>query len=64
MAEIFLCALQLVLLGVVISVMVFFMRKNAEDIDPMLALALNGFSLFLAVLYLIIVASLIGRWCI
>jgi hypothetical protein len=64
MVKIFFCSLQLVLLGAVILGMAYFMRKNAEDRDPMLALALNGFCLLLVVLYLIIATSLIGRWCI
>jgi hypothetical protein len=64
MVEIFLCSLQLILLGAVILVIAYFMRKNAEDRDPMLALALNGFCLLLVVLYLIVATSLIVRWCI
>jgi hypothetical protein len=64
MAETFLCSLQLALLTAVVLVVTYFMRKNAEDRDPMLALALNGLSLFLAFLYLIVAVSLIGRWCI
>jgi hypothetical protein len=64
MVEIFLCSLQLILLGAVILVMAYFMRKNAEDRDPMLALALNGLYLLLGFFYLIVATSLIGRWCI
>jgi type II secretory pathway component PulM len=45
------------------SVVVYFMWKSAEDRDPMLALALKGFYLFLVVIYLVVMAPLIGRWC-
>ena len=64
MVPIFLCYLLLVLLGAVISVVAYFMWRSAEDRDPMIALALFGFYLFMVVLYLIVVVPLIGRWCI
>jgi hypothetical protein len=63
MVEVFLCSVQMILLGVVISIVAYFMWRSSEDRDPMLALALNALYLFVIVIYLIASVSLIGRWC-